>query len=166
MVGPGSRMLFCWLLQSQSIWKHVWSPWIVQLERGTSAFAVETFPADFYQNLNNDSSSLQSQCFLRCPAWSQSISTLPGGPQSWEIPSILLFLPHCCITTPERLLLKSLKERTCVLKAETFVHGEYPGWRMWKRNMGALTGEKGSSEQKDFWGASWSLWNLLYWQRI
>lgn len=45
----------------------VWSPWIVQLERGTRAFPVETFPADLYQNLNNALSSPKSQCFRKMP---------------------------------------------------------------------------------------------------
>lgn len=148
MTGPGSRMLFCWLLQNQPIWKHMWSLWIVQLERGTRAFAVETFPADFYQNLNNASSSPKPQCFLRCPARIQSISTLPGGPQSWEIPSVLLLPPHHCGTTsPERFLLKALEKRTSVLKAEISVHGEYPGWECGKKHGGSERLE-GMSEQK------------------
>lgn len=115
----------------------MWSLWIVQLERGTRAFAVETFPADFYQTLNNASSCPKPQCFLRCPARIQSISTLPGGPQSWEIPSVLLLPPHHCGTTsPERFLLKALEKRTSVLKAEISVHGEYPGRRMQKETWG------------------------------
>lgn len=169
MVGPGSRMLFCWLLQNQSIWKQVWSLWIVQLERGTEAFAVKTFPADFYQNLNNALSSPKSQCFLRCPARIQSIShpscsaselrnstsTPPSSPSPWNY------------TWPQRFLLKSLEKRTGVLQAEPSVQGEYPGQRRRKQIQGIwqvrrdTVNRKGNRE--DFWGHPRSLWNPVSW---
>lgn len=42
-------------------------PMNVQLERGTRAFPVETFPADLYQNLNNALSFPKFQCFQKMP---------------------------------------------------------------------------------------------------
>lgn len=152
MVGPGSRTLFCWLLQNQSIWEPVWSLRIVQVETGAVAFAVETFPEDFYQNCNNALSPRKPQSFLRCSAQIRSIATLPIMPQSWEIPSVSTSFPHHCgAFSPERCSLKSLERRTSALKAETAVCGEHLGLRMLGKTWGLWEVRKDTVNKRPMW---------------
>lgn len=184
MVGPGSRMLFCWLLQIQCIWNQVWSLWIVQLERGTRAFPVETFPADLYQNLNNALSSPKSQCFRKMPnpdlkpihscysaSGLKNFITLPSSsPSLWKG-----FTRKILTEILGEIDKRSEGRNLCTFEMfwTSWTENAEKSWEAggserWEGTQGTKTqcGIFPHHRKEDFWGHSWSLWNPFSWHQM
>lgn len=179
MVGPGSGMLFCWLASKPIHLRASVEPANGSTRKGHARLWGGDFPSRL--------PSKSSQCFV-FPQTSVLPKMLRPDPKRSH-PSCnaselrhsisqYLFSPSLWSYCPRKMLAKVLGERAKCSEGRNRCMWRTPWTGNAGKNMGALRGEKGHSEQKakvefsscypreDFWGHPWSLWNLLSWQWV